>query len=507
MGLIPFEGFCGGTYQLASSLIDCQRAINVLPEQEVKDSKSQVALIGSPGLTNISTSLAGASVRGLWPGNGRLFAQAGNHWYEVPPAGGATITDYGAMAGDPGGAASQYFPSCAYANGQQLLALNTYSNQIYNLTGTGSGSSTSVFNATALEYLDGFYVAIATGASLAGTNPNQISCSNYLDGSTWQSLNYALRTGAADLMTALAVINGQLWILGQKKIEVWYNAGNPSFPFARIQGATIDTGLLSPWSVVKIANTLMWLGADERGYRQVFMAQGFQAQPVTTPSISYLMGALGATKPSIAYAHHEQGHTFYVLTYVDGTNTFGGVGATFAYDLETQQWHERYSFNSASGKLDAHLGLCHASVNLASGGTGVVTSNLMGLRNAPAIAQIGMSTPNENGAAITRIRQAPHVSDRNRWFKYPRLEIHADIGGAAMKLSYSNDGGKTYKILARPDASITGSPGASAGSFPRYVWRQLGRARDRSFQITIVDNGNPIRIAEAYLTANPGTEQ
>lgn len=505
MPLVPDFSFCGGTYQVVSPVIDCQRAINLYPETELSDSKHQTALIGTPGFANVGAALSGNSVRGLWPGNGRLFACAGSHCYEVNPSSGAVITDYGAMAGDFSGAANQYWPVYFSANGVQLLACNTYSQQIYNLTG---GAATSVLNAVSLEYLDGFYVAITTGASLANPtgNPNQINSSAYLDGSTWPALNYVIRTGAADLTTRLAVLNGQLWIFGQKQIEVWYNAGQPGFPFARIQGATIDTGLLSPFSVVKLGNTLMWLGADERGYRQVMMAQGFQPVRVSNHSIELLMGTLGATVPAIGYGYQEDGHTFYVLTYVDGTNTFGGVGATFVYDLTTNMWHERYSLNTGTGKLDAHLGMSFASVNLASGSVPTSTYNFIGLRNSPNIARMGILTSNENGTAITRIRQSPHVADRNRWFKYPALEIHADVGTAAMKLSYSNDGGRTFKALLRPDASITGS-NDQAGSFPRYVWHQLGRARDRVFQVTIADAANPIRIAQAYLTANPGREK
>ena len=505
--IVPSFSFCGGTYQVSSPIIDIQRCVNLYPESELKESKSQTALSGTPGLTNLGSGMSGASVRGLWPGNGRLFANAGNTCYEINPSTGAVITNYGAMAGDPGGAASQYFPTYFSANGVQLLACDTYSKQIYNLTGgPGAGTSASVFNGTSLEYLDGFYVAIATGASLAGSSLNQINSSAYMDGSTWNALNYTIRTGAADLTTRLAVLNGQLWIFGQKMVEIWYNAGQPGFPFARIQGATIDTGLLSPFSVVKLGNTLMWLGADERGYRQVMMAQGFQPVRVSNHSIEHLMGQLNATIPSIAFGCQENGHTFYVLTYVDGTNTFGGVGATFVYDLTTNMWHERYSLNTSTGKLDAWLAMSFASVNLASGSSPTLTSNLVGLRNSANVANLRLSIANENGTAITRIRQAPHVGDGNRWIKYPRLEIHADVGGAAMHLSYSNDGGRTFKTLLRPDATLTGSNNLG-GAFPRYIWRQLGRARDRVFQVTITDAANPIRIAEAYLTANPGNER
>ena len=492
--------FCGPSYPAISTVLDAQRAINLYPETALQTSESQIALIGTPGLSAPLVTLANSPVRALWAGNGRLFAVGGNHFYEISPNTGAVLTDYGAMAGDAGGISDLRAPCQVVANGTQLLVMNSVSQQIYNANSVGPAMN-SVFNGVALEYLDGFYVAIATGASLAGSNPNQINTSALGDGTSWPGLAVALRTGSADLTTQLAVVNEQLWIFGQKRIEVWYNAGTSPFPFARIQGATIDQGLLAPFSVVKLDNTLFWLGSDDRGVAVVYRANGFQPERVSNHAIEQLIQYSGAIGAGInAFGYQEDGHTFYVLN-LAGANS--GHGAAVVYDLTTKMWHERYFYNV--GTLEVPRAYCFASVNSTAGaGGGTPTAlNFVGDRNTGAIYQMGLQYTNDNTTAIQRIRTAPHLSDKRRWVKYRSLEIVADIGTAAMTLSYSNDGGKTYGTLARSDATTAGMNNQGTGSnlptAKRYRWWQLGRSLQRSFKVTILDANNPIRLIEATV--------
>src|SRR5581483_10931779 len=142
--------FCGPTYLAASPVIDAQRSINLYPEPGYVSSKTKMALIGRPGLKSPAfMTLPTSPARGLWAGNNRLFATGGTHFYEVSSVGGVT-TDYGAMAGSSGKG-----PMQVIANGTQLLAMDSSSQQIYNAD-AGGPSMTPVFNGPALEYLDDF---------------------------------------------------------------------------------------------------------------------------------------------------------------------------------------------------------------------------------------------------------------------------------------------------------------------------------------------------------------
>lgn len=502
---IPDWGFCGPTYQTASQVFDSERCINLYPEPGGQHSKSRMAMIGTPGLSLLQSGLAGG-VRAMWSGNGRLFAIAGNHGYEISPTGGGIITDYGTMAGDGG---IGYNPCKIVANnggsgGGQLFAVNSNTNQIYQFNPVGP-AMTSVFNATAMEYLDGFQVAIATGASLAGGNANQVNVSALGDGTTWNALNYIIRTGAPDLITQLAVINGQLWIFGQKTIEVWYNAGNPLFPFQRYQGATIDCGLLAPWTVAKTQGALLFLGADDRGYARVYQTNGMAASPVSNFAIEAMIQSFIATNGisinTNAFIHQMAGHSFYCLNMQAAS---AANSMTLVYDLTTQLWHERYSNNA--GAYTQWLANCFASINSLQG-SAPLGKDFVGDYSTGKIYQIGAQFTSENGTAIIRQRNSAHIASSNRWVKYPSLEIDADVGTAQIALSYSNDGGRTFPhtrsaISASNDqAYMSGDSG-----FGRFKFWQMGRSRDRVFSAKIVDGSNKIALVNSYLTAEEGTE-
>lgn len=417
----------------------------------------------------------------IWAGHILLYAMGGTHFYQLNNTGGV-MTDFGAMAGSPG-----IGPAAAFANGTQLLVVDSGSGQIYNVN-NGGPSMDSVFNGVALEYLDGFYVAIATGASLAGTNKNQINVSALADGTTWSALAYAIRTGSADLTTQLAVLNGMLWVFGEKTIEIWYNAGNPIFPFARVTGATINLGLLAPWSVAKFQNTIMWLGADALGYAQVYMSQGLNPVRVSNFAIENILASYGAFHLpwSWGYAYQEGGHSFYVLNLCQDFHF--QPTAQLIYDLASGLWHER----TYSGIWP----VCCASMPYFSASG----ANYVGDGYSGKVCFQATSIPSDNGAAIAYMRNSPHVCDQNRWHKYSRFELSADIGTAQASLTYSNNGGLTFPgpVYTMKQAADSGA----LGTFNRYFAQQLGRSRDRVFSVTISSSTQLVRIADAYLSVD-----
>jgi len=497
MKLVPPAewAFNGPTYLAESPVFDCQRAVNLYPEFGYKTSKTGIALIGTPGLATFMT-LPTAPVRALWAGStalagrNKLFAVGGTHPYQLGN-GGVVIHDYGAMAVSDGTG-----PCFFKENGLQLLVLDTSALEIFNLNNSGF-TADPVFSATALEYLDGFYVAIAAGGSLAGPNPNQINVSAPLDGTTWPALAFAIRTGAADLITQLCVVNNKLWIFGQKNIEVWYNAGSSPFPLARIDGMTINQGLLLPYSVVKLDNTVFWVGADDRGYAVVYRANGQQPLRISNHSVENFISTWAQTGSANAFAYQERGHTFYVLNFPLAVVGGGQVGATLAYDLATQMWHERYYLNPGSGNFEAARQYCFASIpNFMSGSS--ATTNFAGDRSNGKIYTQSIEIASDAGDAIRRIRTSPHVAPSDRWIKYPRIEFEADIGNAQIILDYSNNGGRNF-ATGTPTYTLSKSGEKTPGGFDRYFQTQLGRSRDRVFRGTITSSADLIRLINSNL--------
>lgn len=506
MPILQNYEFCGPTSIAASAVFDAQDSVNLYPERGGPGAASAMALIGTPGLFKVGT-LPQAPVRALWAGQGRLFAVAGTHLYEVNNGIGV-ITDYGAMAGSAGTGLAQIV-----SNQTQLLVMDSSINNGGGIPGSiffanSVGPSMDlVFQGGALTYLDGFYVSVASGAGIS----NQINVSNLGDGSTgaaWPGLNFVVRSGSVDLVTQLEVLNGYLWIFGDKTIEIWKNVGNPKFPFERVDGATLNLGLLSLWSVVKFNNTIMWLGADDHGYAQVYMSNGIQPVKVSTPAIEYQLSKLHPAKlrTTRCWGYQEAGHTFFMLNINNEPSV--GVGLTYAYDLQERLWHRR-TFNdlAGSGFLLRHRG--DSCVSL----TGFDTNTeqiYVGDYLTGDIYRMGLQYFNDNvggaNVAIQRQRVGPPLSNKNRIIKVPSFEVFGDCGTAQMVLDMSRDGGKTYPAaLAR--AAISGSTDLSrTGTYKRFKWMQLGSGRDIRPRITITDAANPITLVEALVNVEPGTE-
>lgn len=484
MAAVPPDAFpfCGPTYLAESPLIDCQRAINLYPSPGIASSKSRLGLIGRPG-TSLFGTLTEGPVRQLWAGDNVLYGVGGTHFYNIDNSGISSL-DFGAMAGSTGQGPAKVVQNGGSAS-FQLCVMDYSAAAIFNANPAGP-SMDLVFNAADMDYLDGFQVAIAAGASLAGANPNQINTSNFGDATTWNALNFVIRTGTSDLTNGLATNNSLLYIFGQRALEVWYNAGNAGFPFARVNGGTINLGNLSTWGIVKFYNSILWLGADDRGYAQVYMINGTSPQRVSNPSIEFLLNQFSGSQLNLAwaYGYQEQGHTFYVLN-IPTDNTFSAFALnSLVYDLTTGLWHERI--------YGTPWPCCFASLP-----SFALNANFVGDVGSGNMYYQALSFTSDDGSPVTYTRTSPHVTADNKVHRYNRFELDCDIGTAQPTLDYSNDGGRTFLGATIP---LTQNPDAIApGTFNRFYTWGTGISRDRVFKVTITDDTNPIRIANALL--------
>src|SRR5262245_19837845 len=247
---ISFQ-LCGETYATRDSLWNAARVINWYPSIDASGvAQSKIELAPIPGLTTFTT-LTNPPVRGLWSGDNRLFAVAQGDLFEISSAGAATTIS--------GGVLSAATPVQFAANGTSLLIAS--GDSIWYATTT---SSKVKDGAISCVYLDGYYIILWSDGQTI-----QIST----DGLTWDPLDIAQSIGPVDRKVRLEAHEGHLWMFGTRSISVWYDSGNADFPFAPIDGATINQGTLAPWSVARIDRTLYWLGMDEHGYGRVFRSE------------------------------------------------------------------------------------------------------------------------------------------------------------------------------------------------------------------------------------------
>lgn len=447
--------FATQSYKSDSLPISSQRVINCYAEMEPKDAKTQVAVKGVPGMDAFAVCGSGP-VRGLWTMAGVLYAVSGQTLYSISSAGVVTSL---------GGAVTGTSVVSMADNGTQLCIVNGTNGYIWSQTGGFQLITNANFYPSAnVTFFDDYFV-------FNQVNTNKIFISAILDGTTYNGLNIA----AAEVQPSyvLATVNQQenLLIFTQKVIETWYDTGAVTFPFQRINGGTIERGCASGASVVKEDNSVFFLGDDGIYYR----LNGISPTRISTHAIEAAWETYPIITDAVAFTYTIEGHKMLHLF-------FPSANASWEFDIATNLWHERISWDMSNNNLGRWRANCHANA---------YNNIYFGDAYSGTIGQLDVNTRTEFGNIIQwqMVSSAIH-SDRKRVF-FPRLELDFETGiglttgqgsNPQVMLDWSDDEGRTYK----PD-QIWQSIGPIGTYQKRLKWTRLGSSRDRRFRITISD--------------------
>jgi len=313
--------------------------------------------------------------------------------------------------------------------------------------------------------------------------------SDFEDGASWDLTQVAQRQAGADPWIALAVIQREIWLLGTRTSEVWYNAGTAPFPFLPIPGAFLEQGCAAGFSLNDLDSTLVWLGANQNGNGIVWRSNGYQPVRISTHAVEFAIQGYATIDDAIAFSYQDQGHSFFVLT-------FPTANATWVYDTATQVWHQRGFWRSLYNAFDAYQPLYHA---MAFG------KHIVGVQSTGTLYEMAIDmTTDIDGSVIRRVRRAPHISQEQKWIFYPGMQVDLQTGLAAVTsttppqamLSWSDDGGRTFPVELLASAGLIGQYQARLRFFP------LGRSRDRVFQLAVSD-AVPWRVLQAIFNPDP----
>jgi len=267
-------GLVGGSYQEKSLPLNAQRSVNLFPVV-TSQGKEESALYGTAGLQSFGEAGTGA-IRGTYAAaNGRAFCVSGSKLFEL--ASNGTETDRGNLLFSAGAVSM-------VENGFQLaicdgtdLYMFTYATNVF-----AKVTDPDLPNAKTVTFLDGYFIV---NQESAGT----FYISSLYDGTTWNALDFATAESSPDELLRVTRMAGQLVLLGTSSGEIWSNTGDSTFPFERVSGATMTTGILAPLTAVEHENTLVWVGQEDSGDGQVFQTQGF-----TPARISVVISGRGA---------------------------------------------------------------------------------------------------------------------------------------------------------------------------------------------------------------------
>jgi hypothetical protein len=328
---------------------------------------------------------------------------------------------------------------------------------------------------------------------------------------------------------SIIVDHREVFLLGETSSEVWIDVGAVPFPFQRIPGTSTQHGIAAVYSMARLANSFAYVSRNNRGQGMIVQMNGYIPQRISTHAVENTL-VNQYIDDAIAYTYQLEGHECYVVT-------FPTIDLTWVYDSTTQMWHKWLSIDNAN-VYHRHRSNCSA-----------VFQNmvLVGDYENGKIYELDRDNYTDDGNEVRRLRRAPHlVADLQRqYFDEFQIQFQPGVGTIGFfnpitetfiqspYIIYSNAsliiGPVESVVLGTQNTvnptDVTSNPQAmlrwsndggstwsreywvSIGSIGRYknraIWRRLGMARDRVFEVVVTDPVKAV-IVSANLKASAG---
>ena len=448
-------------------------------KESVKGGKYPFVLIGTPVTVEWADLGSLGQCRGMHTtASGVLFVVYGSSLVEVDSAGvGVVRADIGNEASFVSMADNGYY--LAIADGVNLWAYN------FDLQNLQEVTPADFENPTKVVYLKQRFVAINADPTVL-TGATQVPNSNKVyysevgpDGVlTWPSLNFFSSESTADANTGLAVASNALWVFGTQSYEVYGVQSDPNNPFAPIGGGATELGCSAKDSVSTIGGQVFWLGSSRAGKNQVFMSNGYSPVEISTHAINYQLSKISDTSDAVGWTYQQEGHVFYVLTFIGGNKTF-------VYDVTEGVWHNRTTRRKLVNIRDRWAPLFSAFA---------YERVLVGFNNQEGgnslILELSLDGGTDwDGRPMVREAQGVHLWDDLRPVFYRDFKVDVDVKATQtgqgsdpqLMMSFSDDGGNEF----------TSERLGTTGKVGKYEWQCswafLGSARSRVFKLTFSD--------------------
>lgn len=233
-----------------------------------------------------------------------------------------------------------------------------------------------------ISFLDGYIIAIDSS--------NKFYWSDVNAGTSWNALSFATAAGSPDLISALKVFNREIYLFGQRSIEIWENDGTT--PFARVPGGFIQSGCSAPYAVIEDENSLYWLDENRRLVR-------FAGKSVERLSTKFDRELQGLTKVSDGIAQKIQidGYVFFVFS-------FPFDNRTLVYNQTVDDWGEWGRWNLTDAKYERWMGSCYTYAERWG-------LHLIGHRDTLQVSQFSKSYSSDGDYSIRLSRLTGHIDN------------------------------------------------------------------------------------------------
>lgn len=379
--------------------LTAERLVNLYAEAAPEGSRSTMVVHGTPGLTRFAT-IDSRRTRGLYrtAADGRLYTVIRNTLYYVNEDGVATGLGTIAGSGRVGMA----------DNGRQLCIVAGQVGYTYTVTeGLKQITDDGFPGAISVTYMDSYFIFNNPDADQRG----QFFISDLRDGQVYDASEFATAESHPDNLLLVFADHSELLLFGSETMEIWFNAGNADFPFARAQGSIIEKGLGATWTVAKLDNTVVWL--DNEGI--VRRLDGSTPVRISTHAEEYDISR-GDWANATAWSYVQEGHEFYVLT-VPAASPSQKAG-TYVFDAATQLWHDRKSY-----RRDYHRAGFYAFAY----GKHIVADIDRG-----DLYEMSLDVYTEDGGHMISEMQFPQVQNDGNRFIVDMLQLDMEVGSFNM---------------------------------------------------------------------------
>lgn len=490
----------GGSYVARSVIANVQRCINYFPEHNPKDAPVPVTYYQRPGLKPLVSPALAAPGRGIWrASNGQGFCVIGSGVYEV------TSTWQLVHVGNITGGRSN---PCSFVDNGTVGLLVDGSTNGYEIS-LGSNIFAPVVDPTGtftgadkVDFIDTFILWNIPGTRNFGSTHSGSPL-------VFDPLYVAAKTDWPDPLMTLGVVRHEILLIGALKSEIWFDAGNPLFPFAELPGSYIEHGTVAKYSFGAFDISAFWLCQDLQGDTVVYRHKGYVTQLVSNNALSVALKAMkdsGADlSDAVAYTYQQDGHYFYVLSFESGDQTW-------VFDDSTGEWHQR-AWTDTNGvlhrdrvRLAANIHGKNVGIDWENGtlyelDTGTYSDTVNGIktpmtcvRSFPAVTHANLPGTSDTGQPTEwngkRIRYKQFIADIEAGTGEPSL----GLGPPQISLRWSDDRGKTW------GNAVLQSHGSEGEFTTTPSWRGLGVSRYRIFELSHSIDG-PAALNGAWIEA------
>ncbi len=464
MDLKPIQ-FAMGYRQGFSIRSNRSDLINLYPHIEDSGSKTQMILLNTEGIQQISEDLPG-EIRGIYEFNGVVYI--------------ATRYEILAWDGDVFSVISQ---AVSFTNKRVFISDNGISVMFvggngYAYTPEGEvfetmGDQEGWYPSDTVAYLDGYFIFNRTGTG-------QFFITK-LYSTEIDPLDWATGEAAPDDTRVVTVAGRQLWVIGTRTTEVWYDSGDPLFPFNRISGAVKDLGIVSSNTVGNIHSSVIFVGSDYR----VYMTTGYTPTPISTAAIELLIDTHNVSE-FMAFTYHNNGHYFYVLHLDEKT--------TVVFDMITGLWHRRVS---CTNEQDPIIGGGRWKID---GAINKYDDTTIYGYSGRAFYNVSTQLFTEDGIKIRREAISEPLNKTPNHVTIAEVQVDMEAGG------YDDNRASNYQVwiqFSGDDGYSWGnrrvSPIGRKGNYRnRARWQRVGQFRDVIAKVVITDP-IPIRILGLWV--------